>query len=116
MLTLFTIIGGYYALYVTYPAWVSIDTLDNMAPVAWISDITRQENRASRIAFFQSMSQLVSIIGPTLGALTLVLSTKGPFIMKIAIQVIALIMVLALVLRSKSRPKSESEYRVFRNQ
>jgi MFS family permease len=112
---LFTITGGYYALYVTYPAWVSLDTIDNMAPVAWISDITQHENRASRIAFFQSMSQFVSIVGPTLGALTLALSTQGPFIMKIVIQVIALIMVLALVPRSKLRPKPESEYRVFRN-
>jgi MFS family permease len=116
LLTLFTITSGYYALYVTYPAWVSLDTIDNMAPVAWISDITQQENRASRIAFFQSMSQFVSIVGPSLGALTLALSIQGPFIMKIAIQVIALIMVLALVLRSKSRSKPESKYRVFRNQ
>jgi MFS family permease len=108
VLILFTVSGSYYALFVTYPAWVSLDTIDNAAPIAWISDITGQGNRASRIAFFQSLSQFVSIIGPAVGALVLLLSPQGPFIMKIAVQVIALVMVLALVLRSRSHSETPS--------
>jgi MFS family permease len=108
MLALFMIASGYLALFIIYPAWVSLGMIDTVAPIAWISDITQQEDRASKIAFFQSISQFVSIVGPAVGALVLFLSPQGPFIMKIAVQVVALAMILALVVRSKSHPETMS--------
>ncbi len=102
VLLLFTITKDYYFLLITYAIWVSFDLIDMAAPVAWISDNTEQKNRASKIGFFQSTSRFVSVIGPTLGTLTLLLSPQGPFIMKIIVQIVALVMVLALVLRKRT--------------